>query len=188
MKPASSKIRLGFTIVEMLLVTVVIVLLVSVAGGYYTRTYERALVEKSARDFLLAAKYARMLAIERQSKCQLKLNIANNGFVLVLEGLDKETEEAQQLTVKDLYFKPVKFTKKVKFEEVRIRSTEPEEEEQNIITFLPNGTAAEAVVQIGDGDNHFTVCISAVTGKARIYAKSAQTVKSDSIDLDEEQG
>ncbi len=44
------------------------------------------------------------------------------------------------------------------------------------------------MIQIGDGENHLTVSISAVTGKAKIFEGTADKVKSDTIDLDEEQG
>ena len=188
MEPTKSKSRFGFTIVEMLLVTILIVLLVGAAGGIYARTYKKALVRKSARDFLLAAKYAKILAIERQSECKLKLNVADNGFVLIINEFDEETEETEQLIVKDLYFKPVRFAENVKFEDIRIKSTDFGEDQQNVITFLSDGTAQEAVIQIGDGQNHYTVCVSAASGKAKIYPETAKTIKSDTIDLDEERG
>ena len=188
MEPTKLKSRFGFTIVEVLLVTVLIVLLVGVAGGIYSRTYKKALVKKSARDFLLAAKYAKVLAIERQSECKLELNIADNGFMLVVNEFDEEAGESKQLIVKDLYFKPVRFAENIKFENVRIKSTDLGEQQQNVITFSPDGTAQQAVVQIGDGENHYTVCVSAANGEAKIYAETAKAVKSDSIDLDEERG
>ena len=78
MAQAKLKNKFGFTIVEMLLVTVLIVLLIGLVGGIYTRSYKKAVVKKSARNFLLAAKYARILAIERQSECKLELNINDN--------------------------------------------------------------------------------------------------------------
>jgi len=187
--------RSGFTIVEMLLVVGLIVLLVGAAGGIYTGTYKKALVRKSASDFFLAAKYARVLAIERAGRCRLKLDAANNGFTLIIDEVDKKTEETEQLAVRDIYFKPVKFSEDVKFEDIQIRSTDStdsgeefETGRQSIITFQPDGTAQEAVVQIGDGKNHYTVCVSAGSGKAKIYSEPAKNIKSDTIDLDEEQG
>ncbi|HPS55730.1 MAG TPA: prepilin-type N-terminal cleavage/methylation domain-containing protein [Sedimentisphaerales bacterium] len=68
MEPKKLKNKLGFTIIEMLLVAVLIALLATVAAGTYAGTHQKALVKKSACDFLLAAKYAKILAIEYQSE------------------------------------------------------------------------------------------------------------------------
>ena len=182
----------GFTLVEILAVVVLIVLISSVGGGIYVGTHRKALAEKSARDFLLAAQYARILAIERQSRCRLKLDAAENGFTLTIDEFNNDTKQTEQVIVRDLYFKPVQFAGKVKFESIRIETTDLEygfgAEGQNTITFSSDGTAQGAVVQIGDGENHYTARISASTGKAKIYAGTAKTVKSDTIDLDQEQG
>ena len=182
--------RFGFTIIEMLLVVGLIVLLAGVAGGFYAGTYKKASVRKSARDFLLAARYARVLAIERQSKCQLKLDAVNNGFMLITDEFNEGTEGPEQLVVRDLYFKPVRFAEDVKFEDIRIGPSDSQDsletDKQNTITFLQDGTVQAAVVQIGDGTDHYTISISAASGKARIYAGTAKNLKSDTIDLDEE--
>ena len=181
----------GFTIVEILVVVVIIVLIASVGGGVYVGTYKKTLVEKSARNFLLVAKYARILAIERQSRCRIKLDVANNGFMLIIDEFNDQTGQTEQVIVRDLYFKPTKFRGEVEFENVRVQSAGLEQvsetEQQNIINFSPDGTAQSAVIQIGDGKNHLTVSISAVTGKVKVYQGTADNVKSDTIDLDEQQ-
>ena len=179
----------GFTVIEMLLVVGLIVIMAGVAGGFYAGTYKKASVRKSVREFLLAARYARVLAIERQSKCQLKLDAANNGFMLVIDQLDTEAGTDGQL-VKDLYFKPVKFAEDVKFENIKIEPADLQEsleiDQENIITFFHDGTAQTAVVQIGDGRDHYTISISAANGKVRISERTAEKLKSDTIDLDEQ--
>lgn len=186
MKKIKSKCSFGFTIVEILLVTILIALLASAAGGFYARTYKKTLVKKSARDLLMAIKYAKILAVEQQTECKLKINADNNGFILTIDNGQGETQEKNELIIKDLYFKPVKFDESVKFEDIRIRSVDTEEKQKNYITFFPNGTAQEAVFQIGDGENHYSVSVSAVSGKAMIHAKSARTVDQGStIDLDD---
>lgn len=181
--------KFGFTIIEILLVVALIAIMAGVAGGFYAGTYKKAAVRKSVREFLLATRYAKVLAIERQSKCQLKLDAANNGFTLVIDQLDAEARTDGQL-VKDLYFKPVKFTEGVKFEDIKIGLGDLQEsleiEQENIITFFYDGTAQTAVIQIGDGTDHYTISISAVNGKVRIAEGTAEKLKSDTIDLDEQ--
>ena len=186
----------GFTITEMLVVVVIIALVASVGGGIYVGTYKRMLVEKAARDFVLAAKLARIMAIERQTPYKIKLaaDAANNGFGLVIDEFNQETEQTEQVVVRDLYFKPVEFGGDVKFEGVQITpagwEAATETDEAGEIVFSPSGTADSAVIQIGDGKNHYTVSISAATGRATMYFGTAEKVKEEvkigTIDLEKE--
>jgi len=192
--------RCGFTIAEMLVVVVIIALIASVGGGIYVGTYKRMLVEKTARDLVLAAKYARIMAIERQKPYKIKLSAAdateatNNGFGLVIDEFNPETEQTEQVIVRDLYFKPVEFAGDVKFEGVQITpagwEAATETDETREIVFSPGGTAQSAVIQIGDGKNHYTVSISAATGRATMYFGTAEKVKEEvkigTIDLEKE--
>jgi len=182
--------RRGFTIVELLLVVVIIALIGGVGGGLYVGTYKRLLVEKAARDLLLTAKYARIVAIERARPHEIQLDVENNGFWLATSLLNEETGQTEQSIVRNYYCKPVQFPGEVKFEDVKITpvgtETTAEAENQQRIVFSPNGNAQLAVVQIGDSKTHFTVSISAATGKAAMYFGKAENVKIKTIDLDAE--
>ena len=54
------------------------------------------LANKSARDFLLAAKYARITAIERQSPCRMVLDTENSGFWLLTSAFNEESGQTEQ--------------------------------------------------------------------------------------------
>jgi hypothetical protein len=56
---------------------------------------------------------------------------------------------------------------------------------QEMIMFNPDGTADTAVVQIGDGKNHYTVYLSAGSGRAEVCFGEAEEVRRKIIDLDE---
>ena len=180
----------GFTIVEILLVVVLIALIAGAGGGIYVGTYKKMTVEKSARDFLLAAKYARIMAIERQSLCRIELDQSNGRFALVVEELNEQTGDSERVIVQDEYFRPVKFEGDVKFEDIKISPIDGAEtfrqQELQTIVFLPNGTAQSAVIQIGDGRGHYTVNISAATGRVTMYVGTVDELKIGTIDLDEE--
>ena len=188
--------RCGFTIAEMLMVVIVIALIASVSGGLYVGTYKRMLVEKAARHFVLTAKYARIMAIEKQRQYKIQLDVANNGFYLVTTQWDEEAEQTEQIVVKNPYCKPVEFEGDVNFEDVQITptglETASEDDEQQAIVFSPNGTAQTAVIQIGDGKTHYTICISTATGRAKMYFGEVEDLKTDTdvrigtIDLDAE--
>ncbi|MDH4239038.1 MAG: GspH/FimT family pseudopilin [Phycisphaerae bacterium] len=179
--------KAGFTIIEVLVVITIIALIAGVGGGFYIGTYKRMLVEKAARDFFLAAKYARIMAIERQKPYRIEMDVTNGGFFLTTDQLNEETEQTEQTIVRDLYSKPVEFDDAVKFENIQITpiGSEPSDE-QTAIVFLPNGTAQSAIIQIGDGENHYMVNIYAATGKAAVQRGTAQEIKITTVDLDQE--
>lgn len=176
----------GFTLIELLLVVTIIALVGGMSGGLYMGTHKKLLVEKAARQFLLMARYARIMAIEQQRPYELQLLGQDKGFALTTTQANPETGQAEKTIVRDLYCRPVEFEGDVKFEDIKITTltaTETGGEEQGIV-FLPNGSAQSAVVQFGDGKSHYTVAIVAATGKARMYFGAAEAVKTAVIDLD----
>lgn len=183
--------RCGFTLAEVLVVVIIISLLGGLGGGIYVGTYKKILVEKAARDLFLTAQYARIMAIEKQRQYKILLDVANNGFLLATTQLDEEGGQTEQMVVKDSFCRPVEFTNEVKFEDIQITpigietTTETDEDEQSIV-FSPNGTAQSAVIQIGNGKTHYTVTISAATGKAKVYFGTAENVEIGTVDLDAE--
>jgi prepilin-type N-terminal cleavage/methylation domain-containing protein len=183
----------GFTLTELLLVASIIVLLGGLGGGLYVGTYKKLLVEKTARQFLLTARYARLAAVEQQRPYELQLGKDNKGFLLAttMTQTDTGTGPTEQIPVRDLYCRPVVFEGDVQFEAVQIVPlTAPDASEADLaqkITFLPSGCAAGAVVQIGDGKTHYTIAVVAATGKATLYEGPAAEVRTASIDLDMQQ-
>ncbi|MHC4243897.1 MAG: prepilin-type N-terminal cleavage/methylation domain-containing protein [Planctomycetota bacterium] len=181
----------GFTLVEVLVVVVIIGLLGGLGGGIYLGTYRKLLVEKAARDFFLTAKYARIMAIEKQRQYKIVLDTANNGFHLVTTELDEEGGQTEQMIVSDSFCKPVAFDDEIQFEDIKIAptslvtTTEDEEDEQSV-AFSANGTAQTAVIQIGNGKTHYTISISSATGKAKVYDGIVEDVDVGVIDLDAE--
>ncbi len=183
--------KCGFTLVEVLVVVVIIGLLGGLGGGIYISSYKRLLVEKAARYFFLTAKYARIMAIEKQRQYKIVLDVENNGFHLVTTQLDEEGGQTEQMIVRDSFCKPVAFDNDILFEDIKITpislvtTTEDEEDEESIV-FSANGTAQTAVIQIGNGKNHYTITITAATGKAKVYDGIVEDVDVGVIDLDAE--
>ncbi len=177
----------GFTLVEVLVVIALIALVAGIGAGLYKGTYEGLLVKRAARDFYLAAKYARMLAIERQRPCRLILDNEENRYALVMDELRQDTGEIEQQAVRNFYFRPVQLAGDVKFEEINITSADADEdydEQSRVIVFSPHGTSQAAVIQIGDGKTHYTASVSPATGRVRMEFGEAKTIDAQIVDLD----
>jgi prepilin-type N-terminal cleavage/methylation domain-containing protein len=179
----------GFTILEMLLAVVLIVLIAGVGGSVCWKAYKKMMVEKSTRDFVLAAKYARSIAIERQCPCKLEFDSSGRKFILTIEQFNEQTEQTEHVILRDSYFKPVEFADGIKFEKIQIEGSDhagpDEQRQQSEVIFSPDGRASAVVVQIGDGQNHMTVSIQAATAKAMAQAGIVEHIENKTIDLDE---
>ncbi len=187
--PCALRRRYGFTLIELLVVVAIIAVAGSAGIGLYSGTFRRLQVEKVARNFLLTAKYGRIMAIEKQRQYEIQLDEENGGFCLTTLEWNEATEQVEQTVVKDYYCKPVQFEGTIRFEDIQIMPTGAEEtgdEEKQAIVFSPDGTAQTVVIQIGDGRTHYTISISAATGKAKIHFGELEDAEIGTIDLDAE--
>jgi Tfp pilus assembly protein FimT len=178
-------------LVELLLVVAIIAMIGSVGSGMYANAYKKLLVQRTAKQFLLMARYGRILAVEQGRTCELIMNTATGKFFLMATVIDSQTGQAERMPVKDYYSKPVEMEGNVKFENVEVTtlmmSPGSDDLKERKITFLPTGATESAVVQIGDGTWHYTVALLAATGQATLYDGQAEQLKTTVIDLDEEQ-
>ena len=176
---------------EILLVVTIIVVLGGLGGGMYAGTYKKLLVQKTARQFLLTAKYARILAIERGRPYEVQLDMGNRGFLAATTEWNPNQGQVVKVPVKDYFCKPVIFEGEVRFEDIKIGTSTADavgdDRLQQRIVFLPNGSAESAVIQIGDGKTHYCITVVASTGKASLHEGTAAGVKLAVVDLDAEQ-
>jgi prepilin-type N-terminal cleavage/methylation domain-containing protein len=181
----------GFTLTEILLVVAIIAMVGGLGSGYCVGTYKRLIVEKAARQFLLMARYARIMAIEQQRPYELLIDPNNQGFFLSTAQANPETGESQRSIVRDFFCKPVQFEGDVKFEDVQLtmspEDSSGEGDSEQKIVFFPNGSAQSAILQIGDGKSRYSIAVVAATGKAGLYTGETKEIRTASIDLDLEQ-
>jgi len=174
----------------MLAVVAVIAIISGLGAGVYVGTHKRMLVEKAARGFMISAKYGRILAIEKQRPYKIELDEENRGFRLVTTQWDEAAEEALEMEVRDYFCKPVVFEGDVRFEDIQIipisGETVSDYDQNQSIVFSPDGTAQPVVIQIGDGRTHYSINISAATGRAKMYFGTADKVELGTFDLDAE--
>jgi type II secretion system protein H len=172
--------RRGFTMIELLVVAMVIALMTGAAFTFGFSRYKTAVVGQTARKLMLAAKYARLIAVDNQVKCKLVISEADKKFFLTVGNN----------IISNPYTKPTTFDEDVSFASVTITpslpSTEETSEGKYIINFMPDGTADTAVMQITNGKTSYTVTISAATAKAKVYSGLQEDVPASVMDLDQE--
>ena len=96
----------GFTLSELLLVIAIVSVVAGLSGGLYVKTYEKLLVEKAAQQFLLTARYARIVAVEKQTPYELEMDTENQGFVLTTTQWNEETGQTEKILVRNYYLEP----------------------------------------------------------------------------------
>lgn len=189
--PLSLRCGRAFTLVELLVVVAIITVAGGAGIGLYAGSSQRFKLEKTASAFLITAKYARIMAIEKQREYKIQLDSRNGGFALATIEWNESSEKFEQTVVDDYYCKPVQFEGDIKFEDIKAapeaegEETDDEEAEASIV-FSPDGSAQTVAVQIGNGKTHYTISISAATGKAKIHFGELENAQIGTIDLDAE--
>ena len=173
----------GFTLVELLVVIALISIVASFSGSRLVGAFERLKLDKTANELLLAAKYARVTAIEKQKQYKLYLDSRNNEFYLVTPLFDEINGYTGEEIVQDTYCKPVTLENDIKFEDIEI-SPIGLTSDLSVIVFSPDGTAQTALVQIGNGIMHYTLSVIAATGKVKLYPGIIDNVRISTVDLD----
>ncbi|MBN2180951.1 MAG: prepilin-type N-terminal cleavage/methylation domain-containing protein [Sedimentisphaerales bacterium] len=190
LQPGTKTRRQGFTLIELLVVIAIISLMASVGGSMFVGTFERLKVDKAASNLFLTAKYARMKAVEQQKRYTLCLDQVNNGFYLLTALADEEGRYREQTIVRDSYCKPITFENNIRFESIQVTpielETSAEYEDLSTIVFSPDGTAQNAIVQIGDAKTHYTISVNAATGRAKLTQGTSENVTITTVDLDAE--
>ena len=181
----------GFTLIELLLVVALITILAGAAGGVYVGTYRKTLVEKDARSFALAAKYARMIAVEKQREVELVVNEKNGSFLVKVWMFDEASGQEQEVVVTNQYCRPVKLADGVKFEALLTMGMNDQgnswyDEDEQTIVFYPDGSSDTAVIQIGDKKNHYTITIMPACGIAKLKEGTVKDVTIPLVDLDDQ--
>jgi len=181
----------GFTIIEVLVVILLIALFAGAVGGAYSGPYKTMMVKKAARDVLLAAKYARTTAVEQQKICNLVIDAANRQIMVTVESWDEESAMTTASETKNATWRTVTLGGDAIIEMAAVDKSDVDvssaDEAQGVFTvkFHQDGTAENAVIQIGDGKQHFVIFVSQATGLAKVEEGVATEFRSDTVDLDD---
>lgn len=171
----------GFTLIELLAVAAMVAMAGIGTILLLTRGNQKAEVLQSGQQLALAARAARVHAVQYGTSCRLVLDQEGGRFYIV--GQDTSEESAEEETVlMTPYSRPVQLPDLIQFEMIQILGQEPEVTE---IEFRPNGSARTAIIQIGDGKNRATVTILEATGRVKMTPGELTSLLVDQADLDE---
>jgi prepilin-type N-terminal cleavage/methylation domain-containing protein len=183
----------GFTLTELLAVIAVVALAASLGGTSMVNTYRRLVVEKGARDVFSLMRYAKVAAVEYQSTVLLQIDQEQNRAWLEADLTDALTGLRQREIIRNSFCKPVTLGSGVTFQNLFSLTSEEEgtaemeaetAEGDGGIRFLPNGTATDVAIQIGNAKYQYTVVLVAATGRARLQTGPIQDLPPTTIDLD----
>lgn len=157
-----------------------IALLTTAAFVSYAQTWKHWALRQNAQRFYLAARYARVLAIESRRSCQLVIEPDSKTYYIV----QTTAENEQAARVSNVWHRPARLDDAVSFEHVAVLQSGTAGAPEGI-TFRPEGSADAALVQLGNGERYYTVQISAATARARLFSGAIEEYQPDQIDLDD---
>jgi prepilin-type N-terminal cleavage/methylation domain-containing protein len=191
----------GFTLIELLSVTTLIGLLAGMSLMRYAKMGSQTILTNQTRQIYLAAKYARIAAVEQQKSYVLKLDDTGRQVVvgplpqeptistdvpelsnsaISQKSIPQESVESEPQVVRNMYVRPIVLDDKLQIEQFIIDG-------QNTAglqcIFYPDGTAQACVIQLGDGVRHASVFVTQ-TGRARMKMEAAGQLQTGRVDLD----
>ncbi len=170
----------GFTLVELTAAAALLALLTSAAFISYAQTWKHWALRQDAQRFYLAARYARVLAIESQRPCVLMVVPEEKAYYIV-QSVEGEEEIA---VVSNMLHRSSKLDDSVSFDRFAAVQTGLTGDVSGI-TFRPDGSADAALVQLTNGERSFTIQISAATAQATLLSGATDSYELDQIDLDD---
>ena len=182
--------RWAFTVAELMLVIIILVLLAGFSGAYYVGTYKKASLKSAARNLLLMGRYARLRAIEDGQACRLYLDNAHRQLYVVVPVFDAVSQTQKQTIVSNPYCRKMTLDNGIEFEYVDVTPAMGESEtggdSDGCINFYPDGSCDSAVVQMGNGRHSMTAVFSSAYARIKIYEGSMNIVEAGMqvVDLD----
>jgi prepilin-type N-terminal cleavage/methylation domain-containing protein len=188
----------GFTLIELLAVTALIGLLAGMSILRYAKMGNQTILTNQTRQVYLAAKYARIAAVEKQKSFVLRLDETGRQIVVgplpqedaILTGQQElpasqapsteESAEPEPEVVKNAYVRPILLNDKLQIEQFLV---DGQSIVQSQCVFYPDGTAQACAIQLGDGIRHACVLVTQ-TGRARMKMEAAQQIQTGRVDLD----
>jgi prepilin-type N-terminal cleavage/methylation domain-containing protein len=183
--------RKGFTLIEILLVTVLIALASTIIGIRFFRNLDRTALRSAGQKLLHMSRYAQLLAGQHQQPTELHINLDKGAYWLTRlpssssdpEIVSKKTDEPQ--IVDNVFSQPGQLPDKVRFSRAQAADMQPVTGGEITIKFYTDGTAQAGLIQLSSRSKTFTVLIHPRTARAELKAGSIEEMPLDVLDLDD---
>jgi len=153
--PVPCKRLSGFTLIELMLVTVIILALVSLSTPLFKRTFEDIKLETSAREMASVINFLHERAVFERTPYRLEIDTENSSY----QALKKGEEENRFEALKERWGRVFKVPSGIEIES-----------ETDTIDFLPNGIATSALINLTNRDEKTkTISLKANTGSVSVY-------------------
>lgn len=182
--------RNGFTLIEILLVTVLIALAGTIIGVRFFRNLDRTALRSASQKLLHMTRYAQLLAGQHQQPTELHINLEEGAYWLTTlpplssdpEIGSSETDEPQ--IVDNVFFRPGQLPDKLRFTRAQAAGMPPVTGGEITIKFYTDGTAQAGLIQLSSRSKTFTVLIHPRTARAELKAASIDELPHGALDLD----
>ena len=179
-----NKSKKAFTLAEILVVVLIIALFTVASGGYFVKTYRAVMFKNNVKDIVTTIRFARLWSIENQQSCVFSYDVVNQKMMIVTSDIDN----GQQI-LKNQYVKEIKLSKQTQLTRFVIDAVENEgsgESANQGLTFYPDGSCNQTLIELTNGKEFFTLVITAATGNIKLYQGEFEElgIKAKSVDLD----
>jgi len=175
----------AFTLIELTVVIVVVVVLAMLTAPSMVGAMRSAKLRTSTRDLLITAQFARDFAATRRRTCRLTIDITDGRYQLEYQS-DPEHQPQQFKALSAGPIKPGRLPQPVRFASVEIQPTAPHDgaAPSDAVHFYATGGADAAVIRVTDGRRTWSLTISAGDGNAVLTDRPVEQPPSDRKDLD----
>ena len=147
------KNRPGFTLIELVLVTVIILAIVAISTPQFKRTYDDLKLTTSVKEMAAILRFLRERTVFERKNYTLVIDINNRSYRAFIKDKDEELK-----TLKSKWGRNFKLSDNIDIE------TESEE-----IEFSPDGGATAALLYLTNKENSTQTIIIEETGHIRVY-------------------
>lgn len=195
----------AFTLIEMILATVLVAMFAGMVSSSYFNRYRSAVLNDSVMQLKAMADYARNKAAAEGRQYSLVFGAGNKVMLASVKQpenqkqsgstktTESDSEEVVYEPVDNNYCKPVTMADYIKVSQFEVDSGEEENESsseqettklERSVNFYPQGGADSALISLTNGTKIVSLTISPSTGRAKVYKGKITTPPAKREDLD----